>query len=50
MTYGFRILRGEDRLAEGRMTSVCCELDPDRPPKPIPIPAAMREKLAEPAV
>jgi hypothetical protein len=32
-------------VAKGRMTSVCCRLDPTGPPKSIPIPDSIREKL-----
>ncbi|MDX2000390.1 MAG: thioesterase family protein [Thermoanaerobaculia bacterium] len=45
VTFGVRFQRGETLLAEGRMTSVCCRLAPDV--KPVPIPAALAERLAE---
>lgn len=45
MRYGFRILRDEELLAEGHMTSVCCILSSNRPPEAIPIPAFLLEKL-----
>ena len=45
MTYGFRVLRGDEVLAEGRMASVCCILSDDRPPEAIPFPQAIAEKL-----
>lgn len=41
MTYGFRILRDEELLATGQTSSVCCVLEPDRPPRPIEIPAQL---------
>jgi YbgC/YbaW family acyl-CoA thioester hydrolase len=45
MTYGFRIRRHTDLLAEGRMTSVCCELSPEHPPRSIPIPESILSRL-----
>ena len=45
MRYGFRIIRDEELLAEGHMTSVCCVLSRNRPPEAIPIPAFILEKL-----
>jgi YbgC/YbaW family acyl-CoA thioester hydrolase len=45
MTYGFRVLRGAEILAEGRMASVCCILRSDRPPEAIPFPNVIAEKL-----
>ena len=45
MIYAFRILRDDTLLAEGRMSCVCCELSAERPPRPIPIPAAIRDRL-----
>ena len=47
MTYGFRILRGEELLAEGRMTSVCCVLSPDQPPQPIRFPEPISDRLPD---
>jgi 4-hydroxybenzoyl-CoA thioesterase/acyl-CoA thioester hydrolase len=46
VTYGFKIARGETLIAEGRMTAVCCQIQPPKPPESIEIPAAIREKLA----
>ncbi len=45
MTYAFRFLRDCERVAEGRMTSVCCRLT-EAGPEPIPIPDFFLEKLA----
>jgi YbgC/YbaW family acyl-CoA thioester hydrolase len=47
MTYGFQVRRGSDLLAEGRMTSVCCELNPEHPPRSIPIPESVLSRLPE---
>lgn len=45
MTYAFRVLCGDDLLAEGEMTSVCCILAPGTPPQPIPFPDQLAERL-----
>ncbi len=45
VTYDFRFLRGEQLVAEGQMTSVCCRFPPDAPPQPVLIPAALRSQL-----
>ena len=45
MIYGFRLLRDRELLAEGRMASVCCVLSADSPPRAIPIPPFLLEKL-----
>jgi YbgC/YbaW family acyl-CoA thioester hydrolase len=45
MAYGFRVLRGDEVLAEGRIASVCCILSDDRPPKAIPFPQTIAERL-----
>lgn len=36
LTFGFTFLREGTVVAEGRMTSVCCRLEPDLQPAPIP--------------
>ena len=38
MTYSFRFSVGDREVAEGRMTSVCCELHPGGDVRAIPIP------------
>ena len=38
MTYGFEFWRGETLIAEGKVTSVCCIVRPDKPPEAIEIP------------
>lgn len=47
ITYGFRFsLAGRD-VATGSMTSVCCQVEPGQPPRSMPIPAEMAEKLRD---
>lgn len=45
MTYGFRLERDGTVLAEGRMTAVCCILDPDDGPRAIPIPGEFSDLI-----
>lgn len=45
VTYGFRFTRGDEELAVGEMTSVCCRLPEGRKPEPIAIPADVAELL-----
>lgn len=45
IAYAHRFLRGEEVLAEGEITAVCCRMVPGRPPEPIAIPDTFREKL-----
>lgn len=47
MTYEFTFRVGQRRIATGKMTSVCCVLDPTRPVRPIPIPGLLADKLEE---
>jgi YbgC/YbaW family acyl-CoA thioester hydrolase len=49
MTYEFSFERDEEVIAEGRMTSVCCVLEPGRPVRSIPIPEPIARLLGEPA-
>ena len=46
VTYGFTFTNGQQQIATGRMTSVCCRVSSDLPPLPIPIPEAIVEKLS----
>jgi 4-hydroxybenzoyl-CoA thioesterase/acyl-CoA thioester hydrolase len=48
MTYEFTFSRDGEELASGRMTSVCCVLDPSEGIRAIPIPPAIAGKLDEP--
>jgi 4-hydroxybenzoyl-CoA thioesterase/acyl-CoA thioester hydrolase len=45
VTYEFHFRRDDHPLATGRMTVVCCRLDPDGPLRSIPIPEWIAEKL-----
>ena len=45
VTYAFTFTHQGRLVAEGQMTSVCCRLLPDHPPRAIPIPAWIVEKL-----
>jgi 4-hydroxybenzoyl-CoA thioesterase/acyl-CoA thioester hydrolase len=38
VSYSFRLLRDEEELAVGEMTSVCCRMRPGAPPEPTPLP------------
>jgi 4-hydroxybenzoyl-CoA thioesterase/acyl-CoA thioester hydrolase len=48
MTYEFTFSREGVELATGRMTSVCCVLDPSEEVRAIPIPPFIADKLDEP--
>ncbi len=45
MTWDIRFYRDEELLARGRVTSVCCVLDPPRRPEPIPIPSQIADQF-----
>jgi 4-hydroxybenzoyl-CoA thioesterase/acyl-CoA thioester hydrolase len=45
VTYAFDFVRGDATVAHGRMTSVCCVLEPPQPPRSIPIPEALARRL-----
>jgi acyl-CoA thioester hydrolase len=45
VTYGFDVLRGEEVLARGQVTSVCCTVGPGRRIASREIPKAIRDKL-----
>ena len=47
-SYEVDFLLNGKQMALGKTTSVCCELRPDGTMKSIPIPPALREKLAPP--
>jgi 4-hydroxybenzoyl-CoA thioesterase/acyl-CoA thioester hydrolase len=47
MTYGVRFRVGGHEIAEGQMTSVCCELKPGQDVRAIPIPRSIADKFAE---
>lgn len=46
ITHQFRFLRGEDLLATGKATAVCCLIEHGQPPQSIEIPPQVAEKLA----
>ena len=46
MTYAFALRRGEEEIASGEMTSVCCVIEPDGRFTAIPIPAEISLRLA----
>ncbi|ADB16403.1 thioesterase superfamily protein [Pirellula staleyi DSM 6068] len=45
LTYRFLFFAAGRPLAEGEMTSVCCRIVEDQPPRSIPIPTWFAEKL-----
>ena len=45
IAYEHKIYRGETLVAEGLMTTVCCEVQHGQRPKSVPIPDAFLEKL-----
>ncbi|GIW91518.1 MAG: 4-hydroxybenzoyl-CoA thioesterase [Pirellulaceae bacterium] len=45
VTFAFTFHRGDDLIAEGRITTVCCRLVEGSKPEPIPIPPEIREQL-----
>lgn len=45
VTYDFRFVRGEDEVARGRVTAVCCRFRLHEKPQPIPIPPNLRREL-----
>jgi 4-hydroxybenzoyl-CoA thioesterase/acyl-CoA thioester hydrolase len=46
VTFAFRFLREDVLLATGSMTAVCCRMERGHPPKSIPIPPDILQKLA----
>ena len=45
VTYAFRFLHSDRQVATGSMSSVCCRIAQDAPPRSIPIPEFIAEKL-----
>jgi 4-hydroxybenzoyl-CoA thioesterase/acyl-CoA thioester hydrolase len=45
VTYGFAFRDDGRNVATGEMTSVCCRVEHGQPPKSMPIPAPLAEKL-----
>lgn len=48
VTYAFRFSHEGRAVASGEMTSVCCRIEPEHPPKAIPIPAGVVARLKKP--
>jgi 4-hydroxybenzoyl-CoA thioesterase/acyl-CoA thioester hydrolase len=47
LTYGIAFSRNGDPIAEGQVTSVCCELVPGQDVRAIPIPDSIAEKIRQ---
>jgi acyl-CoA thioester hydrolase len=47
VTYAFEFYRDDELLATGRVTSVCCRVNPDRSFESTEIPASLRARLQE---
>jgi 4-hydroxybenzoyl-CoA thioesterase/acyl-CoA thioester hydrolase len=45
LTYAFEFRCADREIAQGEMTSVCCELEPGRPVRPVPIPEALAARI-----
>jgi YbgC/YbaW family acyl-CoA thioester hydrolase len=45
VTYGFEFFKGEELVARGQISAVCCRLVPGKPIESIEIPAVLRAKL-----
>lgn len=45
VTYQIDFSHGDQPVATGRMTTVCCRIQPGQTPQPIAIPAWLRKKL-----
>jgi len=47
MSYAFEFRAEGREIAQGQMTSVCCELEPGRPIRPIPIPEPIASQVSD---
>jgi len=47
MSYEFEFRADGREIAQGEMTSVCCELEPGRPIRPIPIPEPIASRVCD---
>jgi len=45
VTYGFELSHQGRSVAQGTMTSVCCQIQKGKSPEPVPIPEPIRKKL-----
>jgi len=50
LTYGFDLSCGPVRVAQGRITAVCCALEEGGVMTPVPLPEALVERLGQPLV
>jgi len=47
VTYGIEFTHDGQKIASGKMTSVCCRIEPEKPPRSIPIPEPFVERLRQ---
>jgi len=47
VTYQFSFAHAGREVAQGRMTAVCCRVDPSHPLESVPIPSVVMEKLKQ---
>ncbi len=45
LTFAFELSREGQIIAEGKMVTVCCEVQPNQPLSSVPIPDSLRKKL-----
>jgi YbgC/YbaW family acyl-CoA thioester hydrolase len=45
ITYGFKVFHGDDAIARGQLTTVCCRMTQDRKLESCEIPKPIRDKL-----
>jgi acyl-CoA thioester hydrolase len=50
LTYGFDLACGPVRVAQGKITAVCCTLEEGGVMAPVPLPEALVERLRQPLV
>lgn len=48
ITFGFKFFKGEQAVARGQMTTVCCTMGPGGTIEAIEIPSAIRQRLEQP--
>ncbi len=49
ITYGFEFTRGDEVLARGQVSSVCCRVEHGQPLAPMELPPPLRERLEQAA-
>ena len=47
VTYAFEFTKAGEVLARGQVSTVCCRVEPGRPPEPMELPPPLREKLEQ---